>query len=157
MSFFLIGVAIAQWHFSRNPLAATLCLVTGVLLFVQNLGYLSLLEQPSATAAIFVACGVLIMAGFICLDVPLNWAPLVRIGQASYSLYLVHQNIGLTIIQNLKQFGTSDGVAMATAFVVSVILALSMFHLIEKPMQRLLRRSYEAFFTFNARKSNSAI
>lgn len=157
ISFFLFGVAIAQWHFSRNNRAAMLCLLTSVIFFLENIQYLTLQDQPSTVAAIFVASGMVLIAACICLEIPLNWRPLVLVGQASYSLYLVHQNIGLVIIQNLKSLGASDAIATGAACVSSVLLALLMFRLIEGPAQRLLRRSLDAFPATQQRRQNPVV
>ncbi|WP_409560528.1 acyltransferase family protein [Hyphomicrobium sp. MC8b] len=156
MSFFLFGVAIAQWHFSRNVLAASLCLMSAVILYVLNLDYVSLLDQPSVVAALFVATGVVLMGVLICLNVPLSWRPLLLVGQASYSLYLLHENIGITIISNLKRLGFGDMTAIAIAFTSMLALAVAMFNLLEKPAQRALRQMWKAFPVFGAARSSSA-
>jgi peptidoglycan/LPS O-acetylase OafA/YrhL len=65
--------------------------------------------------------------------------PLVFLGSISYSLYLIHQNIGYAILAHsgLPHFW---GVAVAVLVVVSLATALT--YLIERPCQQAIRRLY---------------
>jgi peptidoglycan/LPS O-acetylase OafA/YrhL len=45
----------------------------------------------------------------------LNFRPLVVVGQASYSLYLIHQVVGYWVISNFEQLGIPPLVAIAVA------------------------------------------
>lgn len=69
----------------------------------------------------------------------LSSRPLVALGTISYTLYLVHQNIGYVIIQHLQQWGASPWLAITTATVCSVLLATWMHRQIEKPAMKTLR------------------
>lgn len=66
--------------------------------------------------------------------------PLVFIGNISYALYLIHQNIGYIIIRELHlrlNFGQTE--AIATALIITIILSSILTFWIEKPIARLLR------------------
>jgi peptidoglycan/LPS O-acetylase OafA/YrhL len=69
----------------------------------------------------------------------LKFRPLVLVGQASYSLYLVHQIVGYWIIWNLERLGIPPPIAIAAAASVVISVALGLRKWIEVPAQRLLR------------------
>lgn len=89
---------------------------------------------------------LLLVAGAVSIEqagpVP-NLAPLRILGDASYSLYLVH---GLAIsasLRALKIVGVSAPlVVFATAMVVGVVAGLVAYHLIERPAQQLFRTGF---------------
>ncbi len=67
--------------------------------------------------------------------------PLSYLGRLSYALYLLHQNIGVTIIGAVKvRWGLPDMAAVAIASAVCIGLSALVFHLVEEPAQHLLRR-----------------
>lgn len=66
---------------------------------------------------------------------------LVFIGTISYSLYLVHQNIGYIIIRELEKLGYTDGIFIIIPIIMSVILASFITFYIEKPIQKFLKIS----------------
>jgi peptidoglycan/LPS O-acetylase OafA/YrhL len=69
----------------------------------------------------------------------LNFRPLVVLGQASYSLYLIHQIVGYWIISNLERLGIPPVIAIAAAASVVISVALCLRSWVEVPAQRLLR------------------
>ena len=77
-----------------------------------------------------------------------DWQPpLVRalawIGSLSYSLYLLHQNLGVALIQKLTAAGLPDIAAMLAVSAAMVALAHASFRYIEKPGARLVMTVYE--------------
>lgn len=87
------------------------------------------------------------------LQACLAWRPLVYLGEASYSLYLVHAFI-LSVFYNaykLTPLGVLIPVGLRDSVVlVAVLLGASMlYHLIEKPGRQLVRR-----VLFDARSSS---
>ena len=68
------------------------------------------------------------------------WRPLTWLGGISYTLYLLHQNIGYVIIREAGEAGLSAPLAivLATAIVLALAQALSTF--VERPASRALRR-----------------
>lgn len=71
----------------------------------------------------------------------LNLRPLVLLGQASYSLYLIHQIVGYWIISNLERLGLPPLSAIATAAIAAILAALGLRDWVEVPVQRLLRNA----------------
>ncbi|MCB1519293.1 MAG: acyltransferase [Hyphomicrobiaceae bacterium] len=106
--------------------------------------YGQLIQYLLAHAAI-----ILIFYAFAWHKVVMSWfsyRPLVRLGQASYGMYLLHQNVGVTI---LHWSGFSDPVPAAFGIVLTFFLvcaiSLASYDHIERPLQRWL--SHCAFST----------
>jgi peptidoglycan/LPS O-acetylase OafA/YrhL len=69
--------------------------------------------------------------------------PLVFLGTISYSLYLVHQNIGFVIMRSLAT--TPRPVQVAVAMAAALLLATLMTFLVEQPALRAIRVIYKKF------------
>ena len=72
----------------------------------------------------------------------LAFRPLVFLGTISYTLYLVHQNIGYAVMRQLVEQPRIVQVSAAAAVAIALATLLTFF--IEKPSLRLLRRWYAA-------------
>jgi peptidoglycan/LPS O-acetylase OafA/YrhL len=72
----------------------------------------------------------------------LQCRPLLLLGAISYSLYLVHQTIGLYIIYGLRTLRVDPNVAILMATVIVVAIALLIYSYVERPGQRLLMAWY---------------
>lgn len=70
--------------------------------------------------------------------------PLLFLGTISYSLYLVHQNIGFYVINALQQGGMGVAGSVAIATVIGLVLATAVTFLVEKPALRLIRHIWKA-------------
>lgn len=69
----------------------------------------------------------------------LSCRPLVALGAISYTLYLVHQNIGYVVIRGLQQWGATPWVAIAGATFCSLVLASWLHRQVEKRAMKSLR------------------
>lgn len=72
----------------------------------------------------------------------LNWLankPLLWLGSLSYSLYLVHQNIGYGVITLSYNAGLPGWLGVSLAIVTALLLASLIHYFIEKPAQRQFR------------------
>ena len=70
--------------------------------------------------------------------------PLVYLGTISYSLYLIHQNIGYVVIQWLESHDMINAVsAVLVPLVIVVIIAILMQKYIEKPALIFIRRKWQ--------------
>lgn len=65
--------------------------------------------------------------------------PLIFLGTISYSLYLLHQNIGYVIIRELYRFQINYFFIIAIATAIAILLATAVTHYIEKPARRYFR------------------
>lgn len=76
--------------------------------------------------------------------------PFVFLGTISYSLYLVHQNIGYVIINFLENKGFVDEVYIIIPIVISIFLATFITFYIEKPIQNVIRKREMLYQDSNA-------
>ncbi|PHR83635.1 MAG: hypothetical protein COA59_11105 [Colwellia sp.] len=70
--------------------------------------------------------------------------PLTWLGSISYSLYLLHQNIGYIIIREIEAKGFSPNIAIFSALVASLLLAHIIMKTIERPCQIWIKNRYKA-------------
>jgi len=89
----------------------------------------------SASALVFAA----IISGKVRI---LGWGPFVFLGTISYTLYLLHQNLGYIVISSLEQAGLSPGPSIAVAAVVAVVMASALTSIVERPAMRTIRDAY---------------
>jgi len=68
--------------------------------------------------------------------------PIVFVGTISYSLYLIHQNIGYVIINGFYKNDLPAAWALVTAFSISFLLATLLTYLVERPAMQRLRAYY---------------
>jgi peptidoglycan/LPS O-acetylase OafA/YrhL len=73
--------------------------------------------------------------------------PLVFLGMISYSLYLIHQNVGYAIIRELYKFDVHPYLSIAIAACISITLAITMTFAIEQPALHFLRTKYRQVTT----------
>jgi len=73
----------------------------------------------------------------------LRFKPLVFLGSISYSLYLLHQNIGYLIINYGYSLGFNPIISIMLALMTSISLASIFFIYIEKPMLTVIRKKYK--------------
>ena len=99
------------------------------------------LDLPRAAYGViicpFVALVYLSTAGKLRI---LNFRPLVILGRASYSLYLIHQIMGYWIIEGLERAGWNPLAAVVVAVLSVTSIALPMRRFIETPIHALLKR-----------------
>ncbi|MDX2367604.1 MAG: acyltransferase [Colwellia sp.] len=69
--------------------------------------------------------------------------PLVWLGSISYSLYLLHQNIGYVIIREIEALGYSSNLAIIAALCISLFLAHNVMKMIERPSQKWIKEKYQ--------------
>lgn len=67
---------------------------------------------------------------------------LVFLGTISYSLYLIHQNIGYVLIRSGYNLGLPGPLAVALALLAALLLATALTFLIERPVSTFLRSRF---------------
>jgi peptidoglycan/LPS O-acetylase OafA/YrhL len=105
----------------------------------RNISFISITEYVVTLSLIY---GVFILFLFNKLKVIVN--PLTKwLGQLSYSLYLIHQYIGLSIIIPglMKYLHLNFWISVTITFVVILLLAHLIHHFVEKPALQFLRRN----------------
>ena len=143
MPLFLLGMAGWLWTAPRRGRAALACVVVAAVTYGATSGYLvDVVASPALRpwAHVAILAPSLLMLGLLTLK-PLNLGPLGYLGRCSYSLYLLHQKIGVTIIGLLTPF-MADGAAIVVAVLVCGLGAAAMYEGVEKPAQRWLTGLY---------------
>lgn len=69
---------------------------------------------------------------------------LVWLGAISYSLYLIHENIGWALIRALQAHGLAVDASIGVAIAMALALASALTWTIEKPAMRFIRARYAA-------------
>ena len=64
---------------------------------------------------------------------------LKKLGESSYPIYLIHQNVGFMIELRICELKGWDYSVPTFAFTVVIIMGIIIFHLIEKPIQKMIR------------------
>lgn len=93
----------------------------------------------------FIVMAILIGIFALLVSNRLVWManrPLLFFGTISYTLYLVHQYIGYTIIRSCYQAGYSSVVAVSVATVSMIALATILTYTVEYPAMSCIRRFY---------------
>jgi peptidoglycan/LPS O-acetylase OafA/YrhL len=136
--FFVIGIAAYRIRMSG----------------ARSLPELAIMGAAIAVAATCLSVGegiVAAMAAATFYAIATGWlrfialGPLVFLGTISYTLYLVHQNIGYVVMQKAMAGGLRTNAAIALAIVVSVLLAALLTYTVERPGREWLRNRYRKF------------
>jgi peptidoglycan/LPS O-acetylase OafA/YrhL len=142
---FIFGVMLAGVD-ERIARASRLRLVLGIFGFAAAfavLSFSSVVPYPILHDGLLMplfGCIVLGLAGENRLSWAFSWSPLVRIGEASYCLYLLHFNLWNLIHQSgLLRFLGLARFDPWISYILLIALALVALHAIEKPAQRKLR------------------
>jgi len=128
---FVAGMAIyCLWSGRRSaplmgvPLAATAVMA---------------LRDPALGVAVLV-CVLLVLLALWGPPLGRLGKPLFFLGEISYALYLIHQNVGFILIRWLTGLGLSHLVAACLATFVVVAMASLLTYLLDRPIRRALRR-----------------
>jgi peptidoglycan/LPS O-acetylase OafA/YrhL len=128
--YFICGMCGWYGLFEHRPLRALLLGGEAALLFV--------IDNPGLASSLLLIVAVATMFATIAMDlqVPL----LAGLGRVSYSLYLLHQFLGVMLIGGLTRIGVPDLLAALLTLAVLVGLAALSFRFVEEPGARLIRR-----------------
>lgn len=111
---------------------------------------LSLVAIATCCFAIFLTDGIFAalldasLAGVLAMAIGgrlrfLSAGPFVWLGAISYSLYLVHQNIGYIIIRSAESVGVTPMIAVLIASTATLMIAAAMHYGVERPSMNYLR------------------
>lgn len=82
-----------------------------------------------------------------------RWRPIVALGQASYSLYLLHQYIGVAIMREGGRHGIPYLIMLPTTVALMMALGFALTTLVEKPAKAFILGLFKGFI----RKANNRI
>jgi len=134
---FSIGISI---YLFTKPNAAERRKEAGLIAFcaifcllVVDSVFLAFLATALASAVLLAASGKAF---------PLRHPVLVWLGSISYPLYLLHENIGWSLLLQLKLHGIPTDVAICTAIAATLVMATVLTKTIEQPAMRWIRNRY---------------
>jgi peptidoglycan/LPS O-acetylase OafA/YrhL len=146
-----------------HPILKQLLLLEYGNLFIAGTMFYKIFRKPHASAYLILAATLLIeyqLHGnrviLITLYFGIFWAfvmgylikfavkPLVFLGAISYSLYLIHQNVGYIVIRNLEKYDlATPSSIILIPLSVSILFASFMYAFVEKPSLRLMRNAWK--------------
>jgi peptidoglycan/LPS O-acetylase OafA/YrhL len=135
--FFAIGIASYLVFAGRRTVAQIAPLVVFALATVGVIDGLDHLAVAVLVAGLFL--------GFANRKLGwLGWGPLAWLGTISYTLYLLHENIGFTLQKALQGAGMASAPSIALTLAASLLLASAVTYAIERPAMRVIRRWWAA-------------
>ncbi|MER9579467.1 acyltransferase [Mesorhizobium sp. M0189] len=143
---FLAGMAVWLGRFEDRVRDAWIVAAVAFPLYLLNARFFETDHAPQLAVHLYI---ILVSATMILLLIfapTLRMAPLAWVGRISYSLYLIHQAFGITIIRTLKAAGANDFAALGTAVVVCVVLAWFSYRFVEGPGQKAIMSLYRMRF-----------
>lgn len=90
-----------------------------------------------AVNALWIGLFVLFVIGSPLLA-PFAFRPLARIGESSYSLFLLHEAAGIALMNALAGLGLPPLVILAVVLVVMIGASMAIFHFVEEPSKTRL-------------------
>jgi peptidoglycan/LPS O-acetylase OafA/YrhL len=139
---FILGITL--YLIKQNGFSFGRCVMLISCILVQRVAYS---WENSWETTIFVAAFVVIFylaiqgyLGFIKLK------PLIFLGHISYSLYLIHQNIGYAIIKTLYSYKINPNISIVVAIICSMTLAILISKFIEYPAMTYIKNKYKTQF-----------
>ncbi len=144
LPYFTFGVGLYRFNSLRKltPEAASTMLISTLIIFAQ--GWLSF-DYPAGGPIGFAVVNALILTAFVLFAVgsplvkPFGWPPLAKLGEASYSLYLIHSVVGIVLIEQLSKV-IPWPVALVLVTAAMIALSLALFRWVEVPGKRLILR-----------------
>ena len=144
LPYFVFGVGLQRlngaWRLKGE--AGLAILLSVFCIFAQ--GWLSF-DLPAGEPLGLAVANVLIVAAFLLfaagspLMAPFAWAPLAKLGESSYSLYLIHSVAGIVLVQHLSRIVPWPlALIVVTSGMIGVSLLL--FRWVEVPGKRLILR-----------------
>jgi len=135
LPFFAAGICIFNIvNYGINKLsAATLFIALMATAFIYSLTHLVIFT-------FFFGIFYLAVSGNLKL---LSAKPLVFLGSVSYSLYLIHQNIGYVVINKFYEMNWNPLAGIAAAIATSLLLAFLLTKFVEGPSQKYIRQRYK--------------
>ena len=141
---FLLGMGAGSAFLRFRDRARTWPIILGALLMLMAIAFQRYIPFPILHSGLLAPAFALLIFGFASEPAwtrPLGVKPLVLLGEASYSLYLLH---GFFIVTGLVMFGRSPHRALVTVgmILVAILAAIIVYFLLERPVRRLLHPRY---------------
>ena len=138
---FVIGIMLYRLKTQKFYTPTVILLISAILMSAWG----PMLSFEPISRVVYVSM-IAAFAGLVWVTVSyealFSWCtPLLFLGDISYSLYLIHQNVGYSIMFELDDYGISYPAAILPAILVVILLAAAIRRFIEIPCQRHLRKA----------------
>jgi len=148
---FVAGMAFYEVHSRNGNSTPSLNAIIIVSLIYSVLVYSSLnpvwLSNTIAMLMIVVFHVLFVLFVFdASILAPMKSRVLAKIGAASYTLYLLHESIGVSVINRLNEHFFASAVWPVVVAVLVVFLSIAFFNYIETPSRRFIRSVYASRF-----------
>jgi len=140
IAWFACGIMVYRLTHGSDARRADIAVIAGAVLLIGIVNSWHL-----ATLALAFT-GLLFLATSGRLPV-LQFAGLIWLGEISYTLYLLHENIGWALMLKMKAAGLDANLSIALVLLVSCALAWGLTRLVEKPAMAWIRARYKARLT----------
>ena len=144
---FFVGMAACWLHSRLKPPAAWILLGAGLIGLCLCGGFVGHgLSTPGFEFFVALACGLAI-CGVASIETrtPLNFGWLAVIGDASYTLYLVHGHLTPFILKLMREAGLFGWLSADSIFIISLLatvaVSVALYLAVEKPLARWQKSS----------------
>jgi peptidoglycan/LPS O-acetylase OafA/YrhL len=145
MPLFLLGMGGWFAIFERRLVVGWTCMGAAALLYLASVVRLHS-DAPDVLIPIYhhvyIWALALLMLALLAFTPRLRFGPLAWIGRISYSLYLLHQNLGVTLIGALKHAGAPDWLAFALPTALCLAAAAALYAWVEIPAKNAIMALY---------------
>jgi peptidoglycan/LPS O-acetylase OafA/YrhL len=132
---FACGIMVYRLTHSRAPARRDLAVAAGAITV------LAVVESPGVAVLALALTAVLAAAARSRLPL-LQTRPFIGLGAISYTLYLLHENIGWVALLRLERAGVPTDAAIVTVILLILVLATLLTLLVERPAMAWIRARY---------------
>ena len=146
LPYFTLGICIYEIHSGGRlrSLAIAGAVLTGCLMLGNAAFETSTFMGKAALPSFIGVCIILTLFALFAIGHPVlnifRARPLVMLGQASYSFYLIHMHVGVSIIRQAVLHGVPYLAAVPATMALMFAAALLLFRLVEVPAKTLIVR-----------------
>jgi peptidoglycan/LPS O-acetylase OafA/YrhL len=141
MPFFLAGMGAWFLIFEKLPRRGMVLLTLGFTLYLLCASDYNTAGEPQWLDHVYLGATVGLMFTLLRWAPTISLGPLAWIGRISYSLYLIHQYIGVILIRWLITCGAPDLAAPVVATLICIAIGVVMFKTVEEPGKRLVMKT----------------
>lgn len=143
MPFFLWGLALWYSCFDPDRRAAWSCGGAALVSYALHWKFYGYPGVAVWLPHVYLAATIGLLTLLIARAPETPTGPLAWLGRRSYSLYLIHQRLGVTLIALLLGAGLAPWAALATAAVAAIAVAWALYALVELPGQAAILRAFD--------------
>ncbi len=150
LPYFTLGVCIYEIYSkgTLHKLAVAGAVMAACLILYSAVLSLNIYKGMDATVCTVANLIIFFLFFLFVIDHPLvsifKFRPIVALGQASYSLYLIHQNIGVSVMRTCVEWGIPYLIVLPLMVGAIIGAALLLFRYVEVPAKTwILRRSQD--------------